>query len=65
MMNRRGRLGQGQDVQGEDFALFVGGFKGKCNNCGEIGHKARDCRDKNNNKTKKSNIPTTENMTKH
>ncbi len=48
MMNRKGRLGQGQGVQGEDFALFAGGFRGKCNNCGKISHKTRDCRDKNN-----------------
>jgi hypothetical protein len=54
MMNRRGKLGIGQGGHfGEEHALFAGGFKGKCNNCGKIGHKAKDCRDKNNNKNKK------------
>jgi len=47
MMNRRGKLGLAQSPN-EEHALFAGGFKGKCNNCGKIGHKARDCRDKNN-----------------
>ena len=38
----------------EETALFAGGFKGRCNNCGKHGHKARDCRtDKNNNKNNK------------
>lgn len=47
MMNRRGKLGMAQGQHGEEHALFAGGFKGKCNNCGKIGHKSRDCRDKN------------------
>jgi len=51
MMNRRGKLGIAQGQQAEEHALFAGGFKGKCNNCGKIGHKARDCRDKKGNKT--------------
>jgi len=50
MMNRRGRIGQAHASVGEEHALFAGGFKGKCNNCGRIGHKAHDCRNKNVNK---------------
>ena len=38
-----------KDKDGET-ALFAGGFKGKCNNCGKIGHKAKDCRDKGGGK---------------
>ena len=30
----------------EDLALFGGQFKGKCRNCGAIGYKAQDCKDK-------------------
>jgi Reverse transcriptase (RNA-dependent DNA polymerase)/gag-polypeptide of LTR copia-type/Zinc knuckle len=29
-----------------DVAFFGGQFKGKCRNCGVIGHKARDCKNK-------------------
>ena len=42
----------------EETALFAGGFKGKCNNCGKYGHRARDCRDrdkKNNNNNNRNN----------
>jgi hypothetical protein len=54
MMNRRGKLGISQGGHhGEEHALFAGGFKGKCNNCGKIGHKAKDCRDKKGNQDKK------------
>ena len=31
-----------------ETALFAGGFKGRCHNCGKYGHKSVDCRDKNN-----------------
>ena len=31
------------DSKGE-IGLFAGGFKGKCHNCGKIGHKAAQCR---------------------
>jgi hypothetical protein len=46
--------------QNEETALFAGGFKGKCNNCGQYGHKSRDCRNKkkknnNNNRNHKNN----------
>ena len=27
----------------EGYALFAGGFKGRCHNCGELGHKSPDC----------------------
>ena len=36
-----------------ETALFAGGFKGKCNNCGKFGHKSKDCRDKKGNKNGK------------
>ena len=32
-----------------ETALFAGGFKGKCNNCGEWGHKGYQCPKKGNN----------------
>ena len=35
-----------------ETALFAGGFKGKCNNCGKYGHKAKDCHDKARGKGK-------------
>ena len=35
--------GSSGDQEGE-IGLFAGGFKGKCNNCGKQGHKAKDCR---------------------
>ena len=31
---------------GGETALFAGGFKGRCHNCGKYGHKASDCKDK-------------------
>ena len=34
--------GGGND--GEDAAFFAGGYKGKCNACGEWGHKAKFCK---------------------
>ena len=39
----RRRFADGKD---DEVALFAGGFKGKCRNCGKIGHKARDCKEK-------------------
>jgi hypothetical protein len=41
--------------QNEETALFAGGFKGKCNNCGQYGHKLRDCHHKKKKKKKKNN----------
>ena len=32
------------DTDNEETALFAGGFKGQCNNCGKRGHKAINCR---------------------
>jgi hypothetical protein len=32
-----------------ETALFAGGFKGKCNGCGEWGHKRAQCPNRNNN----------------
>ena len=37
------------DGNSDETALFAGGFKGKCHNCGKHGHKSRDCPDKNKN----------------
>ncbi len=34
--------------EGEEIGLFAGGFKGKCHKCGKQGHRARDCRSRNN-----------------
>jgi hypothetical protein len=31
-----------------EVAFFGGQFKGKCRNCGAIGHKAKDCKSKTN-----------------
>ena len=35
--------GPTEDQEGE-IGLFAGGYKGKCHNCGNIGHKSKDCR---------------------
>ena len=35
-----------EDEDNQDVAFFGGQFKGKCRNCGVIGHKARDCKSK-------------------
>ena len=32
-----------KEEEKKELALFAGGFKGKCRNCGKIGHKAADC----------------------
>ena len=32
----------------EDQALFSGQFKGKCRNCGQIGHKTYQCKNRGN-----------------
>ena len=34
---------------GSETALFAGGFKGRCHNCGKYGHKSVDCNDKKDN----------------
>ena len=41
-----------KDDEEEETALFAGEFKSKCHKCGKIGHKARDCREKTNNRKK-------------
>lgn len=40
---RNGKGGRHYGDDRDETALFAGGFKGKCNSCGELGHKARDC----------------------
>ena len=53
---RGGKTGRNWNDDRDETALFAGGYKGKCNSCGEWGHKARDCKLKkkggsgNNNK---------------
>ena len=45
-----------ESLTGEsETALFAGGFKGKCNECGKLGHKARDCKDKDGKKNNNNN----------
>lgn len=39
-----GRYGDSSDDKEGEIGLYAGGFKGKCNNCGKIGHKKADCR---------------------
>jgi Zinc knuckle len=34
------------DDYGEEKALFVTQFKGKCQNCGKLGHKSAQCKSK-------------------
>ena len=41
--------------EGHETALFAGGFKGKCNNCGEWGHKGYQCPKKGNGGNENSN----------
>ena len=54
LRNRFKKLNPSQSSKNDynegETALFAGGFKGKCNNCGKMGHKARDCRDKKDGK---------------
>jgi gag-polypeptide of LTR copia-type/Zinc knuckle len=41
------RLSTGQnDNMGKESALFTSQFKGKCRNCGKLGHKAAQCKSK-------------------
>ena len=52
---RGGKTGRNWNDDRDETALFAGGYKEKCNSCGEWGHKARDCRlkekeDSRNNK---------------
>ncbi len=35
-----------ENVVMEEHALFSGQYKGKCRNCGQIGHKAAQCKKK-------------------
>jgi Zinc knuckle len=35
-----------ENEDNQDVAFFSGQFKEKCRNCGVIGHKARDCKNK-------------------
>ena len=46
---RSGKGGKNSGNEGEDAAFFAGGYKGKCNACGEWGHKAKFCRKKKEN----------------
>ena len=34
-----------EEEYGNETALYAGGFKGRCHNCGEYGHKAMNCKD--------------------
>ena len=49
-LTEKERKSQKKDYgNGSETALFAGGFKGRCHNCGKYGHKAVECKDKNNN----------------
>jgi Zinc knuckle len=37
---------ESENDEHQDVASFGGQFKGKCQNCGKIGHKSRDCKNK-------------------
>jgi gag-polypeptide of LTR copia-type/Zinc knuckle len=37
---------ESENEEHHDVAVFGGRFKGKCRNCGMIGHKSRDCKNK-------------------
>jgi gag-polypeptide of LTR copia-type/Zinc knuckle len=43
-LNEKANYNENEDNQ--EVAFFGGPFKGKCRNCGAIGHKARDCKSK-------------------
>jgi Zinc knuckle len=43
-LNEKANNNENEDNQ--EVAFFGGQFKGKCRNCGMIGHKARDCKNK-------------------
>ena len=46
-MQKRENTGDNSDnkKEKEDTALFTNQFKGQCNYCGKVGHKAENCRD--------------------
>jgi len=40
------KINDNENEDNQDVAFFAGQFKGKCRNCGLIGHKARGCKNK-------------------
>ena len=54
MMNKQSCGNPGGE--NEETALFVGGFKGKCNACGKFGHRSRECRSKGTNSSLQASV---------
>ena len=65
--NARGGRSTANSTTSDEQALFVGGFKGKCGNCGKFGHKQSECRSKvaNNTNSGGNNTGTSNNSSNY